>query len=146
MYLHSIKKKCNATKEFSHKYLKALTAIVPQNFWWPTNRHHYICSYLQLPIPRFNNIIPCASGRYQWSNMHFDNPTARGVPPWSSPKSYIYNSCSKSGDWVPTFDPPIPSNGDWTKICVTVFVPIRDTFHLAGLHMRTPTVSSGLCL
>ena len=113
-------------------------------FWWPTNRRHYIRLYLKLPIPRFNNIIPCASGRYQWSNMNFNNSAARGVPPWSWPKSY--NSRSKSGDWVPTFDPPIPSNGDWPKICVTVFVSIRDLFHLAGLHMKPPTVRSGSCL
>ena len=44
--------------------LKALTAIVSQNFWSPTNRRHYTRLYLKLPIPRFNNIIPCASGRY----------------------------------------------------------------------------------
>ena len=66
--------------------------------------------------------------------MKFNNSAARRVPIWSSPKSY--NSRSKSGDWVRTFDPPIHSNGDWPKISVTVFVSIRDTFHLAGLHMR----------
>ena len=124
--------------------LKALTAIVSQNFWWPINRRHYIRLYLQLPIPRFNNIIPCASGRYSWSNMNFNNSAARRVPPWSWPKSY--NPHSKSGDWVPTLDHPIPSNGDWPKFCVTVFVSIRDTFHLAGLHMKTPTVQFGSCL
>ena len=51
-------------KHLGHFGLKALTAIVSQNFWWPTNRRHYIRLYLKLPIPRFNNIIPCASGRY----------------------------------------------------------------------------------
>ena len=44
--------------------LKALTPIVSQNFWWPTNRRPNIRLYLKLPIPRFNNIIPCASGSY----------------------------------------------------------------------------------
>ena len=47
--------------------------------------------------------------------MNFNNSAARRVPPWSWPKSC--NSRSKSGDWVRTFDPPIPSNGDWPKIC-----------------------------
>ena len=45
------------------------------------------------------------------------------------PKSY--KSRSKSGDWVPTFDPPIPSNGDWPKICIPVFVSLRDTFQFS---------------
>ena len=36
-----------------------------------------------------------------------------------------------------TFDPLIPSNGDWPGECVPVFVSLRDTFHLVGLHMRT---------
>ena len=48
----------------SFVYLKALTAIVSQNVWSPPNRRHYIRLYLKLPIPRFSNIIPCASGRY----------------------------------------------------------------------------------
>ena len=92
-----------------HRFtLKPLTAIMLQVFWCPTNRCHNFRLYLKLPFPRFNNIILCASGRYLWSDMDFNNSEARWVPRWSWPESY--KSRSKSGDRVLTFDPPIPSN------------------------------------
>ena len=106
-----------------------------QKFWWTANQRHQTRFNLKLPIRRLNNSSPCASGHYWWSNMYFSNSVARRVPPWSWPKSY--KSRSKSGDWVPTFDPLIPSNGEWPRNCVPVFVTLRDTSRLAGLHMRT---------
>ena len=100
--------------------LRPLTAIVSQNLWWLTNHRHYIRLYLKLPIPRFNDIIPCASGRYKWSNMNFNNSAARRVPPWSWPKSYKFKVRWLGSDlWLSNSQQRWLAKHLCSRVCVT---------------------------
>ena len=66
VYLHSIKKKCNATKEFSHNYIKFQPATTPFASFWKKAVLSYILESIQdnldcFPVPY--GIVPYATDR-----------------------------------------------------------------------------------
>ena len=94
-------------------YGMSLAAIMLQLFWWPTNRRHCIRLYLKLSISYALITLFPAHEDVIYDQIWISTIQQPGVFHHGLDLNHTNLVPAKSGDWVPTFDPPIPSNGDW---------------------------------